>query len=392
MDLASMLEREDFFSSFFSTVQKYYKEVLNTEISFSFASNRKSCNMVIKPRLSAASSVHISKSAREFFYNEWNIRNSAVKNLIAKAYVFFMARTGKQLSQFRFTMIPKVDNIDDIIIAPNNRSIRFFDYESQTVGCMIKSGFTGKYFINQLEFRKSYSYSFMLPMLRWGEDWFVEPILKGHPLARITNESMYQKGITDALKGIRELAEDTVSSVDAEAYVSELSEKIKNLLIDAERRKKIKTAASVAKITENAVKAVKGTLKEIPTCESHGDFQGGNIWVDDNGKTWIYDWETAGRRSVWYDSAVLCYSLRRPYGWKELFAQLEPYKLLNCDSRKQYSKDEFAAIKQVVLMEDILFYLEDMLELPEDWGAALFDGFIERLTEIDEVKNAMYAR
>ena len=30
-------------------------------------------------------------------------------------------------------------------------------------------------------------------------------------------------------------------------------------------------------------------------------------------------------------------------------------------------------------MEDILFYLEDMLELSEDWGNELYDAFIERI-------------
>ena len=124
---------------------------------------------------------------------------------------------------------------------------------------------------------------------------------------------------------------------------------------------------------------VKSGLREIPTCISHGDFQTGNIWMDETGKTWLYDWETAGRRSVWYDSAVLCYSLRRPYGWSELAALPAPDRLLNCDRRKQYCPDEFAAIKQVILMEDILFYMEDMLELPEDWGNELYDAFIERV-------------
>ena len=54
-----------------------------------------------------------------------------------------------------------------------------------------------------------------------------------------------------------------------------------------------------------------------------------------------------------------------------------PEKLLNCDSRKQYSLDEYAAIKAVVKLEDILFYLEDMLELPQDWGGKIYDTFIK---------------
>lgn len=378
MDLASMLEREDFFPLLFATVQKYYKEVYDLDVEINFASN-KDCNLVIKPFLSAATSPCLSTEARSFFYSEWNIRNSLVKYLAAKAGVAILTRSGKAFSQFRFRMTPEEVVTKDLVIAPNNRSIRFFDYESNTVGCMIKVGFTSKYFQNQLEFRKQHAYSFMLPMLKWGDDWFVEPIMKGHPLARVTREAEYQRGIEDALTGIRQLAEDTGSQVDAKAYAAGMLSSIRALLRDAERRKKIRTSAETLALAERAACTVGNALQTIPLCESHGDFQSGNIWVDDAGKTWIYDWETAGTRSAWYDSAVLCYSLRRSNGWSEMAALPAPERLLNCDHRKRYSPDEFAAIKQVVLMEDILFYLEDMLELPEDWGNELYDAFIERV-------------
>lgn len=383
MDLASMMEREDFFPLFFSTIKKYYKAVYDQDIEVNFA-DKKSCNLVIKPFLSAATSPHMSAEARGFFYSEWNVRNSLLKYLAAKAGVAFFTHSGKAFSQFQFRMTPESVVTKDLVIAPNNRSIRFFDYGARTVGCMIKSGFTSKYFLNQLEFRKSHSYPFMLPMLKWGKDWFVEPILFGHALARVTEEAMYQKGITDALSGIRRLAEDTRSQVKAEDYVFGMLSDIRSLLRDAEERKKIHTAVSTDRIAQNAAKTAVAALKTIPICESHGDFQGGNIWVDEEGKTWIYDWETAGRRSVWYDSAVLCYSLRRPYGWKELTAQVEPEKLLNCDNQKEYGRSEYAAIKAVVLLEDILFYLEDMLELPEDWGGEIYDAFIQRMEKLEE--------
>lgn len=373
-----MLAREDFFPLFFATTQRYYKEVCNLEVEVDFATG-KDCNLVIKPFLSAATAPRISREARSFFYSEWNVRNSLVKCLVAKAGVMLLTHSGKAFSKFRFCMSPAKAVTKDLVIAPNNRSIRFFDYESNTVGCMVKAGFTSKYFQNQLEFRKQHSYPFMLPMLKWREDWFVEPILKGHPLARVTRESLYQKGIADALSAIRQLAEDSLSQVDAADYVDEMLVRIQTLLQDAERRKKIRTSAATQQLAENAARIVKAGIRDIPICMSHGDFQTGNIWMDENGKTWLYDWETAGRRSVWYDSAVLCYSLRRPYGWSELAALPVPDRLLNCDHRKQYSSDEFAAIKQVVLMEDILFYLEDMLELPEDWGNELYDAFIERV-------------
>lgn len=393
MDLASMLEREDFFSSFFPTVEKYFSEALNIDITFSFAANRKNCNMVIKPRLSAASSINISEKAREFYYSEWNIRNSLLKNFIAKAYVFFMTRTRGAFSQFRFTLMPEPDNIRDIIIAPNNRSVRIFDYRNDVVGCVIKEGFTDKFFRNQITFRKTYCYDFILPILSYGNDWFQEAIMHGHPLARITNEGLYQKAIKVAINNMRLLAKDTLQYIDCYEYVLNLQQQILQMTNIAETKKKIIYATETYRIVEFAVREAMLFKKVVPTVMSHGDFQSGNIWVDQQEKVWIYDWETAGRRSIWYDTSVLSYSLRRHYGWKELMDIEAPSNMTLCDiDYSNYSSEQYRGIKGIVLLEDLVFYLEDMLELPENWGVELFDAFIKRIIEIEKVKNSIDVR
>ena len=56
-----------------------------------------------------------------------------------------------------------------------------------------------------------------------------------------------------------------------------------------------------------------------------------------------------------------------------------------------YDFDKIRGIKGIVMLEDICFYLEDMLELPEKWGSELFDAFINRLVDIDIVKNNINA-
>lgn len=383
MYLSSMLAREDFFSLFFTTVRKYYKEVYNIDVKIDFARISDS-NLVIKPFLSAATAPRMSSKAKSLFYNEWNVRNSWLKYLAAKAGVAFFTNSGKAFAEYGFHMIPETAVTKDLVILPSNRSIRFFDYDTDTVGCMVKDGFTDKYFQNQMEFRKTHSYPFMLPMIKWGDNWFVEPILNGHALARVTNEAHYRKGMVDALAGICQLVADTISYTDINQYVEGMLVKIGLLLADAEKRKNIRTVLATKRIVEKAVKIVRSVLTYLPTCQSHGDFQSGNIWVDKSGKTWIYDWETVGTRSVWYDSAVLCYSLRRPFGWSVLASEPKPEKLLNCDSKKIYTLSEYSAIKAIVLLEDILFYLEDMLELPEDWGNGIYDAYIQRITQIED--------
>lgn len=387
MDLASMLDREDFFSFFFTTVEKYYREALNTNIEFSFSDSKKDCNMVIKPRLSAASAVCISEKAREFYYSEWNIRNSLLKNCAAKLYIFFATRTGRCFSQFRFTMTPEPGNIRDVIIAPNNRSIRIFDYGNNTVGCIIKEGFTEKFFKNQIAFRENYKYDFILPMIDYGNDWFREPIMHGHPLARITDEKVYRKALRDAVDDITVIAKDTLRYIGCDEYVSDLRNSILKLLIIAKEKKEIKSVRETNEILEFAVREAELFGREIPTVISHGDFQSGNIWVDVEHKVWIYDWETAGRRSAWYDVSVLLYSLRRNNGWKEFMDSDNLTRIqvgISCDAC--YSAEQYRGIRGIVLLEDICFYLEDMLELPDRWGAELYDSFIERIMLTDRVK------
>ena len=57
-------------------------------------------------------------------------------------------------------------------------------------------------------------------------------------------------------------------------------------------------------------------------------------------------------------------------------------KMLLCDERKNYTAEEYEIIKSVVLVEDFVFYLEDMLELPEDWGREIYDNFSDRMGKL----------
>ena len=377
-----MIEREDFFSLFFPTVEQYYYEVYNKTISLSFAKKTCKCNMIIKPFLSAATYLFPSNAAREFFYSEWNIRNSIWKNILAKTYISIITRTGILFSQYRFCFQPSEEMSRDIVIAPNNRSIRIFDYHTRTVGCIIKKGFTSKYFQNQLMFRIHYKYDFMVPLLDYGSNWFVEPILSGHPLARVTNTQAYDDGISNTLSSMSTLAKDTMSFQSVNEYIQNLSDKIRVLVNESLERKNIRFASETLRIIEYVNK--KSTNQEwlVPLCVSHGDLQTGNIWVGHDKKTLIYDWETVGERSVWYDCAVLCYSLRRTFGWEAFLQNINTSNLLFYDPEKERDLQEIEVIKLIVLLEDIIFYLEDMLELPKDWGNNIYDLFLERVYKL----------
>lgn len=378
MRIAEMLLREDFYKILADTVTEYYRKVYGKEIVFSYEKTPDCEKLIVNGKLSFVSRFPAPFGLRKFMLSEYNVRGSRVKYVAGKAAALLVSIL-PQLGKLCNAYISRDVLGKNTFISPQNRSIRFFDYDAMTVDCIIKSGFTSKYFANQLAFRKQYHYDFMLPLLDSGEHWFREPILTGHPLARVTDEAHYQKAMYDALTGMKQLATDTIGYEEASDYAQKLLNKIGTLLEEAKERKHIAHPERTLQIAQKAADLITASAMRIPTCVSHGDFQGGNIWVDDRGKTWLYDWETVGRRSVWYDSAVLQYSLRRVYGWQDFLQENLPAGICGCDPEKIRTEAQMTVIKAAILLEDIVFYLDDMLELPKDWGTQIFDDFAARM-------------
>lgn len=387
MDLNSMVKREDFFNIFFATISEYYRSVYSVEADVTFsAESKRHTNLVVYPKLSAAVARKMSSAAKEFFLSEWNIRGNPIKSNLARSYVRLMTASRGCLSQYRMNIQPESLLHDSLVIAPNNRSIRFFNYSEGTVGCMIKKGFSDKYFSQQLQFRLHNNQSFILPMIRYGERWFIEPILHGHPLARITNDSLYKKAMTETITDLGVLAKDSIHYIDCKDYILGLREGILSSLENAVKRKHINTGEMLKSIVEELSGYVLSSGISVPIVTSHGDLQSGNIWVEDTGKVWVYDWETVEERSVWYDAATLLLSTRRAGGierlWNNCGSNDTKQDILFNDSKKNYTDDDMRNIARIVLLEDVVFYLADMLELPEDWGTEIFDGYILRLANL----------
>lgn len=378
MDLSSMLQREDFFKILEQTIPAYYKEAHKKEITFTYTPTNGCEPLVVNGILSFVSRPKRCKGLYKFLNAEYNIRSSFVKYIIGKCAVNIIS-IFPFIGKVKTAYVTRGTLSKNEFINPQNRSIRIFNYDTMTVDCTIKYGFTKKYFQKQLEFRKEADFSFIPKLIDFGETWFREPILMGNPLARVINQSDYMQGLDDAFRYIEQLVLKTKMLTDLRTYVSTLENNIFDLISQAKYRKNIKYANEIKEIVKSSAELVKSLDADFYTCISHGDLQTGNIWLDNEKKTWIYDWETVGRRSIWYDASVLGYSLRRPAGWQEFMSTNDSSQMLRYDMTSGYSEKDLKAIKHLVLLEDIKFYLDDMLELPEDWGNWIFDGFCERI-------------
>lgn len=375
MGIKDMLVREDFYKILRDTIIEYVQMVLGKKMRCDYVPFDGCEAWVVNSVLGFVSRKPVPYGVRNYMKSEYNVRGSIVKNLLGKVAVDLIT-TFPNIGATRNIYVSKGIFDGPVFIVPQNRSIRFYNYETMQVECIVKSGFTSKYFDNQAAFRNAYNYDFMNPMMAQGKGWFREPVLQGHPLVRTTDEKLFVKGMEDALRYLKILATDTLEYTHSKEYIDGLKTDAIAKIEKAKVEKEITKGDIALQLVEKAVSLASKENEDIPTCISHGDFQSGNIWIQPNGKTLIYDWETAGRRSVWYDSATLSYSLRRAYGWQSMLKDQDYASLFNCLPDGVKTSRSKVSISGILLLEDILFYLDDMLELPENWGNSDFDRFI----------------
>lgn len=378
-----MIKREDFYPILFKSLETYFKEVYNREVNVSFNYSKGSDRLFVFCPPSFIARRIPPKGLLTFLYSEYNVRNNFFKYYLGKIGVLVATRSFGLFAKASIYLDSRNVLPQNSFIAPNNRSIRIFNYDTMMVDCIIKDSFTNKFFLNQLNFRRENNYSFVPPLIDFGDQWFRESIMLGNPLARVTDEKKYKSSMSCAIQLMGIVAKDTKKFVDSGSYTSNLIKDIVKKLRIAGQKKHINSQEALLSIIKQLESILSLSKLIIPTVLSHGDLQTGNIWLDRNGKTWIYDWETNGRRSVWYDSATLLLSLRRKSGiekmWKNYQSDAVIQALLHNDENSRYSALQIRQIVSIVILEDIQFYLDDLLELPKDFGGPIFDLFAKRL-------------
>ena len=140
--------------------------------------------------------------------------------------------------------------------------------------------------------------------------------------------------------------------VELQEYIRNISERIESSLdnfSDTEKVKEIISSIAKKSKTENV----------ITIGFSHGDLQPGNIWIENKTKKiYIIDWESWGERSIWYDKEVL-------------FGGLRPGSISTYLKNKKEGAD-----KNIVILEDILFQLNELNSLPNGSGIKRFNDYL----------------
>lgn len=383
MGFQALLSREDYYGILKGTLQRYYTQRYGNGIKVGYEPEPDAAELIMNPRLGMIFRPCPPKRPRNYLYRSYNIRGNIVKNIAAKAFVFLSTHSRNLFTMPRKLYVYPADMIKkNTMICYLNRSIRIFDFEDGKTISIQKETFTSKYFQNQLQFRNDNKYDFIPSITAFGEDWFEENILDGKSLARETDEQKYSVGEHQALISVLELAKATREQVDSRAYITEISECCKKQLTRAQDTKGITTFNEASNYLDFLGIVLAHVPEILPLAESHGDLQAGNIWLE-GAKTWIIDWETHAKRSIWFDITTLVFGTRYYGGIRKLTSKLKEDGLKDTMLQGQQCDWNVHLMVALFLLEDFLFYLEDMMELPGQGGKESFDIYMKELFEIN---------
>ena len=382
MGFHALFEREDVLEILQKTLQGYYtSRYPEKQVYVGYEKRPGAAEFFLTPRVGMILQENPPRDVQCRYYRSYNIRNNIVKHVAAKTLVFLGLNFPRMLAmKQRLYVWPKDAVNEKTTFTYCNRSIRIFDYQNETTVSIQKYGFTDKFFQNQLQFRLKYPYPFIPEILDSGKDWFEEKIYTGCILARVTDEEQFCQAQTEILSCVSRVEEDTLELFSAKVYITELCDRLEQML----QRTKDEKATIHVDAARNYVQHIAAFLKEspeqIPMVISHKDLQGGNILVTPE-KTWIIDWETQGRGSRWFDAITMLYGTRYYGGIRKLTRDAVADKLTEqIGPKADWSAKQILAI---FLLEDLEFYLEDMLELPGIAGSATFDRYMTEIQEID---------
>jgi len=340
-----MLKREDFYAINERTLKTIYKYAKDTK------------RLYVYPELNAIVTARPSRAVREYLYTEFRVSGSAIRRLLVRVYAGVLLNSGGLFASKRLDI--KTDADRDTLIYPCNKKYRIFDFATQQVRVAAKDGFPRKGLANEISFRTENRIAFVPEIIDWDENGYSEHIIDGSPVARMGERT--QTLCERAFEMWSAHIVPQTEHIPAHQWAGTLENQIQGMLEQIGEAGKIVDESAVKITVDGMTDMLRQSEQNIPVSLSHGDLQSGNIWTENGtGKLYIIDWESCTRRSVWYDKAVLFEGLRRDDGLRE------------------YAKSR-DLIHATVLLEDIVFRLEDLCNLPLDYGCREFDRYIKVL-------------
>lgn len=345
MKISYMLKREDFYEINQNTLKQFYRN------------STKEKTLYIYPELNAIVTARPSKTVRQYLYTEFRVNGSFLKRLLVRLYAGALLNSYGLLASKSLKI--KTDADADTLIYPCNKKYRVFDFKNNQVSVFAKDGFPNNGLVSEIAFRTENAADFIPGLLHSDDAGYTETIIDGCPVARAGERTAT---LCDRAFGIwSEYILPYTRQIPTAEYAGVLEDRIGQLKTRIQNMGKHIDTQRLDTLCQALLQQLRSGQEPVPVSLSHGDLQPGNIWVENTtDKLYIIDWESCQRRSTWYDQATLYEGLRRSDGIAQYAKHRDP---------------EHAT----VLLEDVIFRLVELTTLPNDYGSADFDTFIQVL-------------
>lgn len=389
MTIQEMFEREDIYSILEKTMEEYYHVVFHKNVSVEIQKQHFLKKLVIYPRLGIVVPLIPSWKVIRRTYVSFDVQGNLLKKLFAWTYITLcfltfglFADASMELSDY--SVINK-----DIIIIPSNRKIRIYDYRNQCVDSILKDGFNDFYFKNEIKIRVNPIHDFILPILAKGDRWYREKLLFGRCLVRSSGDQ-YKLYLESVINSLKTIYANSIEEIDVYDYCCMLANCYRPMIIKIVKEKHIICQGKLEHVIQYCLDTVVKIKEKIPVVLSHGDLQTGNIYIDEeNDKVYIIDWETVKKRSVWYDAATVMCSTRRKDKFSAMINHISDdlvrSEILIFDENKVRN---MKLVSAVLLMEELGFFLEEIVDLPDNMGSEIIERFVYEIDRIECLKEA----
>ena len=345
--ISYMLKREDFYEINKKTLERFCEK------------NSKKMDLYVYPELNAIVRKKPSKTVKNYIYTEFKVGGSFIRRCFVFFYTRILLNTNGCFASKKLSLPITLDS--DSLIYPCNKKYRIFNFSKNVVRVVPKVGFSTEELEREIAFRKTNHGTFIPSLIEWKKDEYTEKIIDGYPVARSgkrTNE------LKQRAWGIwQDFIKDTQETIKVSVYVKQLLVQIQQIFKEVKGQNKAVEEKNLNELINKLSNPLLYNEEELVIVLSHGDLQQGNIWVERHtDQIYIIDWESYGQRSGWYDEAVLFKNLRTEKGIRE-------YCLA------------FDVKHNIVLLEDLIFRLQELKRLPKNYNTANFNEYVLTVLE-----------
>lgn len=374
MKISQLVLRENFYVILENTISK-------NSFFLNFPKNEKKIEFKSFQYLNIIFETGLSGTCRNALVHEYTLRQSKIKSLMQKTYVFFAFLPLVNVL-FVHKRLKFSNNLRKYAIVGGNHRIRLFNDDLKSINILLKEGENPKFVTNDIESRKKNNLKYAPGIIAYGDDWLVEEFISGIPFNRIRDEVLLMNSFDLIVnQHMKEFIYKTRTTLSNDKYLQTVSKEMFSQieLIQSDADLKVKLLSTVKSLIHELEKE---KLNLIDISMTHGDFQKGNMRITPGNETIVIDWEAADNRFYLYDLFTILSGLREGQTLKKGLSLFFENAGRYDDGINNYSKK---VVMLLLCTEELRFYLN------EDISLNYFQTGIKSRLVAAEIDSLLYA-